>query len=243
MHIAILYGYGLQGSRSAEDAMDMALGLLAEGHDVTFLCHETQQDALLEIDDLLVSDADWGLEGHMRHGCGARLCLQGVHVPILPISSARQISTAAMRVGEFTQEQRDRYVGLMVARLERVHAARPVERVLIHHMSLLVEVGARFRARVGCSLHVIAHGTALRHSAVTVPELRARLDASLPYVEFVHARHARVFETFRAAFPSHAQKLRAISGRLPCFQAGWFRGRLDTPSLPSYVPPAAIPSI
>ena len=165
-------------------------------------------------EDLLVSQAAWGVEAHWLDQ-GSKFRLLGVHVPVLPVCVRHPVAHGYVRpIGEFSEEHRDRYVERMIARLERIHAEQPVDHVVVHHMSLLVEVGARFSARIARPLDVVAHGTALRHSLRMVPELRTRVFGSLPRVRTILLARQNLWGLVYDQIPEARPKLRVLSSAI-----------------------------
>ena len=171
MHVAILYGYGFNASGSAIYAMNMVEALRKEGHDVTLFCHETREDLIQTQPGFQALHTDWGWLLFNSEGT-ERCHMRSITEKPIPVSYARPELQGVTTVSDLTPEQRAEYVDRMTQHLENVHSECAIDMVIVHHLSLLVEVGARFQDAHAVPFHVVVHGTALHYVIRELPEVR-----------------------------------------------------------------------
>lgn len=200
MHIAILYGYGFNASGSAIYAMNMVEALRREGHDVTLFCHETREDLILTQPGFQALHTDWGWLLFNSEGT-ERCHMRSITEKPIPVSYARPELQGVTTVSELTSAERAEYVDRMTQHLENVHSECAIDMVIVHHLSLLVEVGARFQASRNIPFHVIVHGTALHYVIRELPDVREQVAEHIQRAASVVALNPSVKERVLAELP------------------------------------------
>lgn len=205
MHVCVIYGYGFNASGSAIYNMNFAEALRREGHTVTMTCHETRQALIEQMPGFKTRRTPWGWELK-----GDRLRIES-HVDIdFPVSYARPELDRAVILSQMSVTDRQRYVRAMHAALERIHAATPIDVLVVHHLSLLAMIVADFARKHGIPHEVIVHGTGLEYALKPDELLREMVGRALAQASSIIALNADVKRRVVEQLPGLAGRVEIV---------------------------------